>query len=120
MSLSTPSASPRQRCWLHLTGHPNHPVESLGHLEEERKRGREEERNSPSSPPYLQCIADGQSHQARVDPDVDGVLIVALDHRKESGKEDDEVTDKLQTNGKPPAQSDYMQTFHTCTQCQYT
>ena len=55
-----------------------------------------------SPAPHLQGVADGQAHQSCTDAEVDGVLVVALNDGKESGKEDDEIADKLEPNRQPP------------------
>ena len=43
----------------------------------------------------LQSIGDGQSHKATFDR-------VATNNSKQPGKEDDQIAEKLQTQGKPP------------------
>ena len=55
-----------------------------------------------SPAPHLQGVADGQAHQPCTDAEVDGALVVALNDGKESGKEDDEIADKLDPNRQPP------------------
>ena len=43
----------------------------------------------------LQSISDGQSHKATFDR-------VTTNNSKQPGKEDDQIAEKLQTQGKPP------------------
>ena len=61
---------------------------------------------------HLQGIANGQPHETRVDSDLDFVLVVALDHGKQSCEQDDEVPHELQTNGQPPETSHTAEQTH--------
>ena len=110
---------------LQLTGLTHHPVERIGHLCEgythrrvlmstKQYYERSTTSTSGNSHPcimnhvqslinrtlesrrvYLEGIADGQTNQASIDPEVERVGETSLDCSKQSREEDDECTDEL-------------------------